>query len=146
MPPPTGTTPPMPELFSAPWTDAVCAALNDSEAYRSAGAGWDGAIALVAEPGGPLADARMVWLDLAHGACRGALAGADAETAEAPFTIAAPYPVWADVLAGRQDPILGLMLGKLRLTGSMATVAAHAAAAKALVAVAASVESTPPAA
>ena len=136
----------MPESFSAPWADAVCAALNDSDAYRTAGAGWEGAIAFVAEPGGPLAAPRTVWLDLAGGACHGALAGADAEAASAPFTIAAPYPVWADVLAGRQDPILGLMLGKLRLTGSMATVAAHAAAAKALVAVAASVEATPPAA
>lgn len=134
----------MPEQFTAPWAEAVCAALNASDAYREAGAGWDGALAFVAEPGGPLAAARSVWLDLGGGACAGALAGPDAEAAEAPFTIAAPYPVWADVLAGRQDPILGLMLGKLRLTGSMGTVAAHAAAAKALVAVAASVEATAP--
>ena len=136
----------MPEFFTAPWAAAVCAALNDSDAYRSAGAGWDGAIAFVAEPARGLDAARTVWLDLHGGACRGALAGEDARAAAAPFTITAPYSTWTEVLAGRLDPVLGLMVGKLRLTGSMATVAAHASAAKALVAVAASVETAPPSA
>lgn len=135
----------MPEFFSASWAAAVCAALNDSEAYRAAGAGWDGAIAFVAEPGGDLDAPRTVWLDLHGGVCGGALAGSEAEAAEAPFTIAAPYPVWTDVLAGRLDPMLGMMLGKLRLTGNLVQVTAHAPAAKALVAVAASVPSSPPA-
>ena len=134
----------MPEFFTAPWADAVCAALAASDDYREAAADWEGAVAFVAEPGPGLDAARTVWLDLDRGTCRGALAGAEAEAAEAPFTIAAAYPVWTDVLAGRLDPLLGMMLGKLRLTGSMSRVAAHAPAAKALVAVAASVEAPPP--
>ena len=59
--------------------------------------------------------------------------------------IAAGYDVWTEVLAGRLDPVIGMMLGKLKLSGNMGQIASHAKAAKALVACAASVEATPPA-
>ena len=134
----------MPAFFSPDWADAVCAALNASDAYRQSAATWDGAIRFVARDV-PGADGdRAVWLDLRHGDCHGTRTGADAGSAGAPFEIAAAYPVWTEVLAGRLDPVMGMMLGKLKLTGSMAQIAAHAGAAKQLVACAASVETTAP--
>ncbi len=133
----------MPAFFSPDWADAVCAALNASDAYRQSAATWDGAIRFVARdvPGGD--SERAVRLDLRNGACHGTQTGADAHEA-APFEIAAAYPVWTEVLAGRLDPVMGMMLGKLKLTGSMAQIASHASAAKDLVACAASVETTAP--
>lgn len=132
----------MPAFFSAPWASAVCDALNASDAYREAAATWDGAIRFVARdvPGGD----RTVRLDLRHGACHGTLTGADAASADAPFEIAATYDVWTDVLGGRLDALMGMMLGKLKLTGNMGQIMAHAKAAKALVACAATVETTAP--
>ena len=135
----------MPAFFSAAWATAVCDALNASDAYRQSAATWDGAIRFVAREVPGAEPERAVWLDLRHGTCHGTSTGEEATSASAPFEIAAAYPVWTEVLAGRLDPVMGLMLGKLKLSGSMAQVASHAAAAKALVACAASVETTAPA-
>ena len=134
----------MPAFFSPDWAAAVGDALNASDAYRQSAATWDGAIRFVARevPGGDAE--RAVWLDLRHGACHGTATGDQARAATAPFEIAAAYPVWTEVLAGRLDPVMGMMLGKLRLAGPMAQIAAHAGAAKQLVACAASVETTAP--
>ncbi|MGB3545050.1 SCP2 sterol-binding domain-containing protein [Rubrivirga sp.] len=129
----------MPAFFSPAWASAVCDALNASESYREAARTWDGAIRFVARTDG---DGLEVWLDLRHGECHGTKTGEDASTAEAPFEIAASRAVWDDVLAQTLDPVMGMMLGKLKLTGSMAQIASHAKAAKALVACAASVETT----
>lgn len=136
----------MPVFFSSAWADAVCAALNASDAYRQSAATWDGAIRFVAREVPGSEPDLAVWLDLCHGACHGTAVGDDAHDAAAPFEIAAAYPVWVEVLAGRLDPMLGMMLGKLKLTGSMGQIAAHASAAKQLVACAASVEIAPPSA
>ncbi|WP_420456085.1 SCP2 sterol-binding domain-containing protein [Rubrivirga sp.] len=133
----------MPELFSAPWATAVGDALNASDAYREAAATWDGAIRLAARdvPGG---GERAVWLDLHHGRCDETRAGEHALAAEAPFEIAAPVAVWTEVLAGRLDPLMGMMLGKLKVTGDMGQISRHVRAAKEMVACAASVETTMP--
>lgn len=127
----------MPALFSTPWADALCQTLNDSAAYREAAAGWEGDIAFVARGDG---SAQTVYLDLWRGACRGALAGPEAEARDATFAIEAPLETWHAVLDGTLDPVMGMMLGKLTVRGSLATIAQHAAAAKALVACAAAVE------
>lgn len=131
----------MPAFFSPAWARAVCDALNASDDYRAAAETWDGAIRFVARDAG-----LEVWLDLRHGTCHGVKTGEGASSAEAPFEIAASRAVWDDVLAGRLDPVMGMMLGKLKLTGNMAQIAAHAKAAKALVACAASVKTTDPSA
>lgn len=134
----------MPAFFSPDWAAAVCAALGASDAYRQSAATWDGAIRFVAREVPGTHPERAVWLDLRHGDCHGTATGDDARAAAAPFEIAAAYPVWTEVLAGRLDPVMGMMLGKLKLTGSMAQIASHAKAAKELVACAASVETAPP--
>ena len=127
----------MPDLFSSAWADALCADLNASTEYREAAATWEGALSFVAQSD---AETRTVWLDLHHGACRSALAGPDAAARDAPFAIEAPLAVWQDVLSGRLDPIMGMMLGKMKVSGNMSTIAAHAKAAKVLVARAAAIE------
>ena len=134
----------MPVFFSPEWAAAVGDALNASDAYRQSAATWDGAIRFVAREVPGAEAEKVVWLDLHHGTCQATATGAEATAATAPFEIAAGYPVWTEVLAGRLDPVMGMMLGKLKLTGPMAQIAAHAGAAKQLVACAASVEATAP--
>ena len=126
----------MPAFFSAAWADAVCARLNASASYREAAASWEGDIAFTATADGD-APERTVWLDLHRGACRGAAGGLDGRSPA--FTITATPAVWRDVLSGKTDPVMGMMLGKLKVDGSMSTIAANARAAKALVAEAAAV-------
>lgn len=123
------------ELFSDEWARAWCRVLNESEAYREAGAAWKGAIALVLDPdpdlGVPMA--RTVTVDLEAGRCHGAATdtGPDAPRA----VIGGTPATWRRVLAGEVDPLLAVMSGKLQLrTGSLAELMPHARGAKELVA------------
>ena len=139
----------MPAFFSDAWAEAVCAALGASEAYREAAATWEGDLCFVARAGeaadGSRLDAdRTAYLDLHRGACRGARAVESAAAAGAAFAIEAAYADWHRILAGRLDPITAVMLGKLRVVGDKSAVLRHARAAKAMVACAASVETTWP--
>ena len=126
----------MPAFLSAAWAEAVCARLNASAAYAEAAASWEGDIVFTAADD---AGSQSVWLDLHHGACRGAEGGDAAAARQAAFTLTATPAVWRDVLAGKTDPVMGMMLGKLTVDGPMARIAANARAAKALVAEAAAV-------
>lgn len=133
----------MPAFFSDAWAQAVCTALNASKAYREAAATWEGDLCFVARAGdgldGTSLDAdRTVYLDLHRGVCRSARAVAG--EAGAAFSIEAAYADWQRVLGGTLDPVMGVMLGKLRVVGDKAAVLRHARAAKALVACAAGVE------
>ena len=139
----------MPAFFSDAWAQAVCAALNASDAYREAAAAWEGDLCFVARAGegaqtGRLAEDRAAYLDLHLGACRSARAVASQDEAGAAFGIEAAYADWQRVLGGSLDPVMGVMLGKLRVVGDKAAVLRHARAAKALVACAAGVETVWP--
>ncbi len=141
----------MPAFFSDAWAEAVCAALTASAAYREAAESWEGDLCFVATVGeaadGSRLDAdRTAYLDLHRGACRGARAVASAAEAGAAFAIEAAYGDWHRILGGTLDPIMAVMLGRLRVTGDKSAVLRHARAAKAMVACAASVETAWPAA
>lgn len=86
---------------------------------------------------------RAVWLDLRRGTCHGTRTAADASAADAPFEIAAAYPAWTEVLAGRLGLVVGTTLGNLKRTGNVAQIASHAKAAEDSVACAASVTTAP---
>ncbi len=133
------------------WARALCAALNASPAYAEAAATWEGDLCFVARagdaPDGSRLDAdRTAYLDLDRGTCRGARAVADASAAGAAFAIEAAYADWRKILSGGLDPIMAVMLGKLRVAGDKSVVLRHAKAAKAMVACAAAVETEWPAA
>lgn len=122
------------ELFSDEWARAWCRVLNESEAYREAGATWKGTIALVLDPDPDLGvpAARTVRVALEAGRCLGAATG-DGDQPRA--TIGGAPSTWRRVLAGEVDPLLAVMSGKLQLRdGSLAELMPHARAAKELVA------------
>lgn len=124
----------MPAFLSDDWAAVLCARLAASDAYRVAAATWEGSLCLVATDN-PVG---AVWLDLHHGACRGARAVAPGEPAA--VSIEASHADWQRVLAGALDPVMGVMLGKLKVRGDKAAVLRHARAARELAACAAAVE------
>lgn len=130
------------EVFTAPWADALCAALTSDLEYRAAAARWEGDLVLA------MADATgaAVLLDLWHGACRGARPATAGDREAAPFVIEATAATWQRVLEGDLDPLFGLMSGTLVLArGHLAKLLPFTAAAKALVAVAARLDTRFPA-
>jgi putative sterol carrier protein len=135
------------EVFTEEWSRACCEALNRREAYRTAAAGWEGAIVLVmgADPAQGVEADRSVFIDAHRGACRGARLAADGEAETAPFVFRADVPTWKRLLGGEVDPVSAVMQGKLRLVrGGLFTLAKYAAAAREMIAAAAEVGGTFP--
>jgi len=135
------------EIFTDDWAGLWAEAINENAEYRKAAATWEGAIALhMTEDAAMGIDAdRVVVADLWHGDCRGASAAGPDAFESAPYVIRAAPEVWKGVLAGRTDPIVGLMGGKLKLAkGGLFKLLPYAKAAKELVASAIEVDTTFP--
>jgi putative sterol carrier protein len=134
-----------PTAFTAEWADAWCRALNESDAYRTAGAQWEGDVVLVMTAEGD-APARAVHLDLHHGQCRGGRMATAADYAEARYVMEAGPATWRELLGGRTAPLMALLSGRLRLTrGNLAALVPFAGAAGELVATAVAMNSDFPA-
>ena len=109
--------------------------INRSAEYREAAAEWEGAVAFgfEAEPDRGVPEDLWAFLDLWHGTCRDARMVTQEEAARAPYVIRAPYSRWKDVLRGELDPVKGMMQGKLKLQGDLATIVRYVRAANELV-------------
>lgn len=125
----------MPEFPTDPWFQDFIARINGSQEYRKAAETWEGDVSFVieAEP-----DKRVpvdVWalLDLWHGECRGGGVIDEERGAAARYVIRAPYSRWKEVIRGTLEPVRGMMQGKLRLQGDLATIVRNVQAASALV-------------
>jgi putative sterol carrier protein len=120
---------------SEEWVGLFVEQINRSDAYREAGATWEGDIAFVfeAEPDRGVPEDIVAWLDLWHGECRAGRVVSAAEGEQARYVIRAPYSRWKDVLRGDLDPIKGMMQGKLKLRGDLPTIVRYVKAANELV-------------
>ena len=135
------------EIFTDDWAQLWSDSINANGDYRKAATKWEGAIAMVMTPDADMGipEERIVIADLWHGDCRGAKAASTAELAEAPYLIKAEPAAWKNVLAGKTDPIVGLMGGKLKLAkGSLFALLPYAKAAKELVRSAIAVDTSYP--
>jgi putative sterol carrier protein len=134
------------EVFTDPWTKCFRDEINKSASFRSHGASWEAPIALEmsfrdgAEP-------RRVVLDLHGGSCRSAMCGHYIADTDIKLVIRTDVAGWQRILAGRMDPIWGIMSGKLKLVrGSLSDLIPFGKAAKALVESAARIDARfPPA-
>jgi putative sterol carrier protein len=120
---------------SEEWMTIYRERINASEEYREAAATWEAPIAFAfeAEPDRGVPEDLWALLDLWHGECRDARMLAPAEGERAPYVIRAPYSRWKEVLRGDLDPVKGMMQGKLRLQGDLATIVRYVRAANELV-------------
>jgi putative sterol carrier protein len=135
------------EIFTSDWAELWSDAINANADYKKAAAKWEGAIGLIMTVDGDMGipEERIVVADLWHGNSRGANAVTAKEIEEVPYLIKANPATWKNVLAGKTDPIVGLMGGKLKLAkGSLFALLPYAKAAKELVASAISVDTSFP--
>jgi putative sterol carrier protein len=117
------------------WMDIYRDRINGSADYHEAAATWEGDIAFVfeAEPDHGVPEDLWAVLDLWHGACRGSRMVSAEEGARCAYVIRAPYSRWKDVLHGDLDPVKGMMQGKLKVQGDLATIVRYVRAANELV-------------
>ena len=124
------------EIFTDGWAQEWHEEINDNTDYKKAAAKWEGAIGMVMTEDEDMGipEERVVVADLWHGNSRGAKAITSADLDDVPFVIKANPQAWKKVLAGRLDPIVGLMGGKLKLAkGGLFALLPYAKAAKELV-------------
>ncbi len=131
------------EIFTDEWAREWGVKINANENYKKAATKWEGAIAMIMTTNGDMGipSERIVIADLWHGDCRGASAAGAEQLEDAPYHIKATPENWKSVLAGKTDPIVGLMGGKLKLAkGGLFALLPYAKAAKELVASAIAVD------
>lgn len=117
------------------WLSIYRDLINASADYHDAAATWEGDIAFVfeAEPDRRVPKDLWAVLELWHGTCRaGRIVDADVG-ADSAYVIRAPYSRWKDVLNGDLDPVKGMMQGKLKVQGDLATIVRYVRAAHELV-------------
>lgn len=121
---------------SSAWVAAYGAAINASEAYRSASGEWThGPVALVV-PAAPAIDVPQdvgIWLDLDRGTCREAKVVTRDEAQRAAFVLTAEYRYWKQIIRKELGPIAGIMQRKVALQGSLPIVVRFIKSAEALV-------------
>jgi len=123
----------MPKFPSHEWVMALCEALNSSEAYAEAAKNWEGDFYFIVEPGGPLTEQAILYMDLWHGKCREAKGITDPGEKTPAFVMSATYDTWVRVIKAELDPIQGLMTRKLKLKGNMTMIMKNVKAAQELV-------------
>ena len=112
---------------SQPWADQFMQEINTSDAYASAAKTWEGDIFLVIEESGAL------YVDLWHGKCRAALYTTDLSSKKPEFKITANMEKWKKVLAGKLDPVQGMITRQLKLDGNLVKIMKNVKAAQELV-------------
>jgi len=135
------------EIFTDDWATLWSDSINANGDYKKAATRWEGAIGMLmtVDPAMGIPHERIVIADLWHGDCRGAKSATAAELEDTPYLITAEPAAWKSVLAGKTDPIVGLMGGKLKLAkGSLFALLPYAKAAKELVRSAIDVETSFP--
>lgn len=115
------------------WIKALMTELNQSETYRAAAKDWEGDFYFVVNSG-RVPQNIYLYMDLWHGECRAAHAVADPAAQSPEFVIEASLPIWRKVIEKKLDPIQGMIMRQLKLSGSMLKVVRAPKAATELVA------------
>ncbi|MFN2194616.1 MAG: SCP2 sterol-binding domain-containing protein [Anaerolineales bacterium] len=106
---------------SETWLDNFVTKLNRDERYAQVAGNWEGDMLFLIEPGGALAEKKVIYLDLWHGKCRDAyFVDAASAIPAAAFTLQAPYPNYVRIMRGELDPMQAMLTRKLKVSGNMA--------------------------
>ena len=104
------------------WMKIFAEEINRSEAYASAAAKWEGDFYWIVEPAPTLAEPVILYIDLWHGQAREAGVVADEGDKNPEFVIRASLANWRQVIEKKLDPIQGMMMGRLKLSGTMSKI------------------------
>lgn len=125
----------MATLFpSDAWIKALSVKLNESDSYERSAKSWEGDFIFVVEPDVNYKETAYLFLGLYHGKSTDAAMIANLEDRAAQYTIRAPYRTWLKVLAGKLDPIQGMMTRQLKLEGNMMMIMRYPKAAQEIMA------------
>ena len=108
-------------IFPSPeWVAAWVELANSDQAFRSAGAGWDGVVGgmIAADEAAGVGDNLYLRLVGRDGYWHESTLAADAGLVDdAVFTICGSYSVWKLVIRQQLHPLRGIVQGRLRLRG-----------------------------
>jgi putative sterol carrier protein len=121
------------KFASEEWVQALTEVINSSPGYAEAAKTWEGDFYFIVDPGGPIAQEIVMYMDLWHGKCRGACICTDRAAKTPAFVISAPLPAWRKVIDKKLDPIQGMMTRQIKLQGDMVKIMKAVKAAKELV-------------
>ncbi len=120
------------------WAKALMAQVNASPTYAEAAKNWEGDFYFIVTH--PNHEEQIIYIDLRHGQAYNACAVDNIASFTPAFTLTAPLAIWQELLQKKLDPIRGIMLRKLHLTGNMMQVLKAPQAATELVACAIAVD------
>ena len=107
---------------SEEWLKALVDKLNSDEKYAQVARNWEGDMAFMIEPGGPLTEAQHYYLDLWHGKCRDGFVMDGSKELKPVFTLKAPYENYARLLKSEIEPMQALLTRKISVAGNMAVL------------------------
>ncbi len=111
----------MSAIFPSPeWLKALEAKLNSDEQYARIAKNWEGDFLFIVEPGGPLKEQILYYMDLWHGKCRKTSIPKDISEVKPAFVMRSPYENFSKVLKGELEVMQALLTRKVQLQGSMA--------------------------
>jgi putative sterol carrier protein len=112
-------------IFPSPeWVAAWVEIANSDQAFRSAGAGWDGVVGGVIQADEAAGVGNDLYMRLAgRDGCwhENTLAADPRLVDDAVFTIRAPYSAWKLVIRQQLHPLRGIVQGRLRLHGQLSS-------------------------
>jgi hypothetical protein len=109
----------MPRFPSADWIDAFCEHLEAHDGMGEVADALDGVYRFVIEPAGPVTQ-RHVYAVEVRPAAGGVTATRRAVDAAAPrLTLTADYERWSQLITGRLDIGMALMLRRLKVSGDL---------------------------
>lgn len=112
-------------IFPSPeWVAAWVELANSDQAFRSAGAGWDGVVGGVIEADEAAGVDGDLYLRLVgrDGCWYENTLAADAGLVDGSvFTICGPYSAWKSVICQQLHPVRGVVQGRLRLRGQLSS-------------------------
>jgi putative sterol carrier protein len=116
------------------WIKKLSGRLNESESYERSAKDWEGDFLFVVEPDGDYEDEAYLYLGLHQGKSTGAALVESEDERDTEFVIRAPYGNWRRVIEGELDPIQGMMMKRLKLSGNMMKIMRYPKAAQEIVA------------
>jgi putative sterol carrier protein len=104
---------------SSEWLQALYDKLNSDERYAQIARTWEGDMVVVIEPGGPITEKQLYYLDLWHGTCRKTEILKELPSVLPKFVLTATYANISRIMKGELDPMQAMLTRKLQVHGNM---------------------------
>lgn len=126
----------MPVFPSPEWIEAYCETLAAHPDAALVAEGLDGVYRFVIEPGGPLGERQEYAIEIRPAAGGGTPTVRTLGTvgsAEADLSISAAYPQWRQLVSGKLDLAMALMLRRVRVGGNLQRLTGRLSSAQPLI-------------